>query len=175
MKRVERLKLDHFLRLHVDAGDLVDDLPALLRDAPDSVQLVVFHSAVLTYVSPDRRRAFTDVLVDGLARLDVVFARAALADRMDAIAPAVPTEAAGSGGVEGGVGGVGGVVGGFVGGVEGGVGGVGGAGAALGAAPGSSGFALASTKESGVSPAFRQPTIVTDFSSAREGSEAFLR
>ena len=46
----------------VRAGDLVEDLPALLTEAPDDAQLVVFHSAVLSYVSPRpsarvRRRA----------------------------------------------------------------------------------------------------------------------
>jgi len=42
----------------VSAGDLVDALPSLLADVPDDAQLVVFHSAVLSYVSADRRQAF---------------------------------------------------------------------------------------------------------------------
>ena len=57
----------------VRAGDLVDDLPALLAEVPDDAQLVVFHSAVLSYVSPDRRHAFADVLADASKRRDVVW------------------------------------------------------------------------------------------------------
>ena len=40
------------------------DLPALLAEAPDDAQLVVFHSAVFSYVSPDHRRAFAAVLAE---------------------------------------------------------------------------------------------------------------
>ena len=57
----------------VIAGDLVDDLPALLAAVPADAQLVVFHSAVLSYVSPDRRRAFAEVLADASLRRDVVW------------------------------------------------------------------------------------------------------
>jgi hypothetical protein len=57
----------------VRAGDLVDDLPALLAEAPVNAQLVVFHSAVLTYVSPARRRAFADVLAAASRGRDVVW------------------------------------------------------------------------------------------------------
>jgi hypothetical protein len=57
----------------VKAGDLVDDLPAVLAEAPADAQLVVFHSAVLTYVSPDRRHAFADVLAETSKRRDVVW------------------------------------------------------------------------------------------------------
>jgi hypothetical protein len=55
------------------AGDLVDDLPALLAEAPHDAQLVVFHSAVLTYVSPDRRGAFAGVLAAASMQRDVVW------------------------------------------------------------------------------------------------------
>jgi len=55
------------------AGDLVDDLPALLAAAPEDAPLVVFHSAVLSYVSPERRRAFADVLGEVSRRRDVVW------------------------------------------------------------------------------------------------------
>jgi hypothetical protein len=48
----------------VRTGDLVDDLPALLAEAPENAQLVVFHSAVLSYVSAERRRAFADALAE---------------------------------------------------------------------------------------------------------------
>ncbi len=57
----------------VGAGDLVDDLPALLAEVPDDAQLVVFHSAVLSYVSPDRRRAFASRLADASTRRAVVW------------------------------------------------------------------------------------------------------
>jgi hypothetical protein len=40
-------------------GDLVDDLPALAAMAPGDATLVIFHSAVLGYVSGDRRDRFT--------------------------------------------------------------------------------------------------------------------
>lgn len=55
----------------VSAGDLVDDLPALLAEAPDDARLVVFHSAVLTYVSPDRRRVFGETLAAASKRRDI--------------------------------------------------------------------------------------------------------
>jgi hypothetical protein len=43
-------------------GDLLTDLPALAAQAPDDATLVVFHSAVLTYVRPEARTAFIDVV-----------------------------------------------------------------------------------------------------------------
>jgi hypothetical protein len=57
----------------VRAGDLVDDLPALLAEVPQDAQLVVFHSAVLAYVNPERRQAFADVLAAASKRRDVVW------------------------------------------------------------------------------------------------------
>lgn len=57
----------------VSAGDLVDDLPAVLAEIPDDAQLVIFHSAVLSYVSPDRRAAFADLLAGASTRRDVVW------------------------------------------------------------------------------------------------------
>ena len=57
----------------VRTGDLVDDLPAVLADAPDDAQLVVFHSAVMSYVSADRRQAFADVLAEASKRRDIVW------------------------------------------------------------------------------------------------------
>jgi hypothetical protein len=56
----------------IRAGDLVDDLPAVLAEVPDDAQLVVFHSAVLSYVSPDRRQAFAGVLADASAGRDIL-------------------------------------------------------------------------------------------------------
>jgi hypothetical protein len=57
----------------VGAGDLVDDLPAVLAEVPDDAQLVVFHSAVLTYVKPDRRQAFAGVLAEASRKRDIVW------------------------------------------------------------------------------------------------------
>ncbi|MHA6801027.1 DUF2332 domain-containing protein [Bounagaea algeriensis] len=42
----------------VHRGDLVDDLAGLARTAPPEATLVVFHTAVLPYVRPLRRRVF---------------------------------------------------------------------------------------------------------------------
>lgn len=39
-------------------GDLIDGLPALVADAPHGATIVVFHTAVLCYVEPERRRIF---------------------------------------------------------------------------------------------------------------------
>ncbi|GAA1548602.1 DUF2332 domain-containing protein [Streptomyces albidochromogenes] len=39
-------------------GDLVDELPALAAEAPDDATLVVFHTAVLTYLPLARREEF---------------------------------------------------------------------------------------------------------------------
>ena len=43
-------------------GDLVDDLVHLAAQAPQDATLVVFHTAVLGYVEPDRRRQFADLV-----------------------------------------------------------------------------------------------------------------
>lgn len=50
---------------HLVAGDLVAALPELVASAPAGAQVVVFHSAVLNYVPPGVRSAFT-ALVDTL-------------------------------------------------------------------------------------------------------------
>jgi len=42
------------------AGDLNDDLATLAARAPSDATLVVFHSAVLTYLSPEERQRFVD-------------------------------------------------------------------------------------------------------------------
>ena len=57
----------------VRAGDLLDDLPALLDEAPAGGQLVVVHSAVLSYVTPERRVAFARVLAAASERRDIVW------------------------------------------------------------------------------------------------------
>jgi hypothetical protein len=45
-------------------GDLVESLPALVEQAPKDATLVVFHSAVLAYLSPEDRARFVDVVRD---------------------------------------------------------------------------------------------------------------
>jgi hypothetical protein len=45
-------------------GDLLTDLPALAAQAPPGATLVVFHSAVLTYVAAEDRQAFADGVRD---------------------------------------------------------------------------------------------------------------
>src|SRR5215472_9589078 len=57
----------------MDAGDLIDGLPPILVDVPDKAQLVVFDSAVLSYVDRDRRHGFADALADVSKRRDVVW------------------------------------------------------------------------------------------------------
>lgn len=54
------------------AGDLLEELPALLEEVPDGVQPVVFHSAVIAYLDAAERDCFqrlmTDLLADGRCR-----------------------------------------------------------------------------------------------------------
>jgi hypothetical protein len=57
----------------VSTGDLVDALPAMLAEVPQDAQVVVFHSAVLTYVKRDRRPAFAGVLADASKARDIVW------------------------------------------------------------------------------------------------------
>jgi hypothetical protein len=54
-------------------GDLVDDLPGLIARAPGEARLVVFHSAVLAYVSPQRREAFQGVLARASKDREIVW------------------------------------------------------------------------------------------------------
>ena len=70
----------------VRAGDLVDDLPALLAEAPGDAQLVVFHSAVLSYVSRERRQAFADALAQASKRRDIIW----LANEAIGVVPELP-------------------------------------------------------------------------------------
>lgn len=48
----------------VRRGNLVSDLPLLLADVPRDLQLVVFHSAVLAYVSVEDRTPFAESLAE---------------------------------------------------------------------------------------------------------------
>ena len=75
----------------VDAGDLIDDLPLVLGQVPDDARLVVFHSAVLPYVDPERRRAFADVLAEASKRREIVWLSneaPGIVREMTALAPA---------------------------------------------------------------------------------------
>ncbi|MFF0625122.1 DUF2332 domain-containing protein [Streptomyces sp. NPDC004296] len=51
-------------------GDLIDELPALAAQAPPEATLVVFHSAVLTYLPPARREEFARLVRSLLAERD---------------------------------------------------------------------------------------------------------
>jgi hypothetical protein len=73
----------------IRAGDLVDDLPGLLAEAPADVQLVVFHSAALSYVSRERRQAFADVLAHASKRRDLIW----LANEATGVVPELPAVA----------------------------------------------------------------------------------
>ena len=48
----------------VVAGDLVNNLEALATEAPADARLVIFHTAVLSYVAPEVRRAFSVLVKD---------------------------------------------------------------------------------------------------------------
>jgi hypothetical protein len=50
-------------------GDLVEEIAAVVADAPKGATMVVFHSAVLAYLERERREVFADVVRD----LDVVW------------------------------------------------------------------------------------------------------
>jgi hypothetical protein len=43
-------------------GDVLDDLPALLAQAPAGATKVVFHTAVLNYVEAERREPFAEMV-----------------------------------------------------------------------------------------------------------------
>jgi hypothetical protein len=53
-------------------GDLVDDLPALLAQAPESTNLVVFHSAVFPYIAMRRRELFLQTIAKFSERREIV-------------------------------------------------------------------------------------------------------
>jgi hypothetical protein len=96
-----RRRLEHALELglaetpEVRKGDLVDDLPALLAEAPADAQLVVFHSAVLAYVASERRQAFADLLAAGSRTRDIVW----ISNEGPGIVPGIPDLGARKGGM----------------------------------------------------------------------------
>ena len=46
----------------IDIADAIEGLPALIDAAPSDCTIVVFHSAVLAYLSPEDRSRFTDMM-----------------------------------------------------------------------------------------------------------------
>jgi hypothetical protein len=54
--------------LRLVRGDLVDDLTALIAEAPTETALVVLHATALLYLTPERRRAFVEVLARAAGR-----------------------------------------------------------------------------------------------------------
>ncbi len=95
-ERRERLKAaiamaqSHEIAIH--RGDLVEDLPGLLAQAPTDATLVVFHSAVLSYVSEHARRLFAGILTDASKERDIVWISnesPTVVPEVTALAPAV--------------------------------------------------------------------------------------
>jgi hypothetical protein len=62
LRQAVRLAADH--PVHVAKGDLLAELPALAAAAPEDATLVVFHSAVLAYVSEEQRDRFAELVAD---------------------------------------------------------------------------------------------------------------
>ena len=50
-------------------GDILEELPRLVAEAPTNAAVVVFHSAVLVYLEPEHRRRFVDLV----RSLDVIW------------------------------------------------------------------------------------------------------
>ncbi len=51
-------------RPRIIAGDLIDALPGLAARAPGEATLVVYHTSVLSYVEPERRAEFADLVAE---------------------------------------------------------------------------------------------------------------
>lgn len=47
---------------HLVAGDIIDAIPRLVAAAPEGTRIVVFHSAVLVYLEPERRARFAELM-----------------------------------------------------------------------------------------------------------------
>jgi hypothetical protein len=72
-------------------GDLVDDLPRLIDEAPEAATLVILHSAVLPYVAKDCRDRFTAVLARESKKRPIVWLSnegPGIIPSLDALAPA---------------------------------------------------------------------------------------
>jgi hypothetical protein len=74
----------------IKQGDMIDELPALIKEAPDDALLVIFHSAVLPYVPFERRAAFPEVLAKASHSRDIVWVSnegPRVIPELDALAP----------------------------------------------------------------------------------------
>lgn len=71
-------------RSTIHAGDLLDDLPPVAAAAPRHATLVIFHTAVLAYVSATRRQAFASLV----AQLGAVW----LSNEGEGVLPFLPAE-----------------------------------------------------------------------------------
>jgi hypothetical protein len=96
LERRERLSaaidLARSREVRVRRGDLARDLPALVADVPPEALLVIFHSAVLCYVSEEDRRCFADVMTQASRERDVVWISnesATVVPEITALAPPV--------------------------------------------------------------------------------------
>lgn len=47
---------------HLVQGDILEEIPALVAQAPTGAHVVVFHSAVLAYLTPERRAEFAELM-----------------------------------------------------------------------------------------------------------------
>ena len=92
-ERRERLRSAIDLALseppRVRKGDLTVDLPAVLREIPADAQLVVFHSAVLVYVPPDRRSCFVQAPTEESLRRPILW----LSNESAGILDSIPSQA----------------------------------------------------------------------------------
>jgi hypothetical protein len=74
----------------IQKGDIIDDLPSLVAEAPKDALLVIFHSAVLPYVSPERRPTFCRLLASLSHERDIVWLSnegPGVIPELDALAP----------------------------------------------------------------------------------------
>lgn len=44
-------------------GDILEELPGLIAEAPSHAHIVVFHTAVMAYLAPERREAFAEMVL----------------------------------------------------------------------------------------------------------------
>ena len=86
------IKLAQSSELSLHQGDLVSDLPDILATVPRDALLVVFHTAVLVYVSEDARRDFANVLTETSKHRNIVWISnesATVVPEITALAPPV--------------------------------------------------------------------------------------
>lgn len=71
---------------HLMRGDLISDLPTLAAQAPAHATLVIFHSAVLSYVPTDKRSAFVSLVTSMSGHW--------ISNEAPGVVPGIPTVAA---------------------------------------------------------------------------------